>query len=452
MPDTNRYARKTYSPDGVNREYSIDIPFLDVDHLTLEHNGTDLEYGDDWTLANPTTIRTVNILTAGSGTLQLTRNTPVLNPVAVFTSPGTFTFANLNRIIKQLLYGVQESFDRSVEAETILEDAEAAASAAAASASTASTAQSAASGSATSAAAAELAAEAAQAAAELAAGSMNPASNISYTGNNTHAGTETFNSTGTFNALFALGAAATFSIAAAALVRLRAALGVDSRTTVSDADYPALSTDRLISYTSLSANRTVTLPAANALTAGQRIVILDESGSASQSIAISVAPNGSDTIAGANTTQVAINIGRGKIELVSNGSNGWNVVGEWSVRYVATLGADVALNNTGSYFDTVSVAQGTVGRWRCRFKGTVTSGGIANVNARLWDGATVIDSGRETVAGANQAHMIPLLGEIAAPAGNIKVSLNDASRTDGTAKFNFSGNSKDTTLVVRRIG
>ena len=223
------------------------------------------------------------------------------------------------------------------------------------------------------------------------------------------------------------------------------------RTTVANAAYTVVATDMLVAYTSLSASCTVTLPAASTIPAGKRLVIVDESGSASQSVAISLAPNGTDTVAGSNSTQVIINIPRGRIEIESNGSNGWHVVGDWSVRYRATLGADVPLNNTGSYFDIVSVAQGTVGTWRCRSKVCVTSGGIANINAKLWDGSTTIDSGRETVAGANQAHMIPLFEDITSPAGNIKVSVNDASRTDGTVKFNFSGNSKDTTLVVYRI-
>ncbi len=228
-------------------------------------------------------------------------------------------------------------------------------------------------------------------------------------------------------------------------------LNLDQRRAIADTNATAAATDRLIAFTSLTASRTVTLPAASSFNAGQRLVIVDESGSASQSIAISLVPNGSDTIAGSNTTQVVINIPRGRIEIESNGSSGWHVVGDWCVRYSSVLGADVSLNNTGSYFDTVSVAQGTVGTWRAMCKATVTSGGIANVNGKLWDGTTVIDSGRETVAGASQAHMITMLGDITAPAGNIKVSVNDSSRTDGTAKFNFSGNSKDTSLLVWRI-
>jgi len=126
MPDSNRYARQSFSPDGVNREYQVDVPYLQVTHLALTHNDATLAYGTDWELANPTTIRTTAVLTAGSETLVLTRSTDVAEPVAQFVSPGTFTFGNLNRIIKQLLYGVQEAFDRTVGGEEILAEAQAA--------------------------------------------------------------------------------------------------------------------------------------------------------------------------------------------------------------------------------------------------------------------------------------------------------------------------------------
>ena len=123
MPDSNRYARQSFSPDGVNREFQIDVPYLREAHLALTHNDAPLVYGTDWTLANPTTIRTTAVLAAGSETLVLTRSTPVAEAVVQFVSPGSFTFGNLNRIIKQLLYGVQEAFDRTVGGEEILADA-----------------------------------------------------------------------------------------------------------------------------------------------------------------------------------------------------------------------------------------------------------------------------------------------------------------------------------------
>lgn len=258
------------------------------------------------------------------------------------------------------------------------------------------------------------------------------------TDNNTYTGTNTFNAALAFNA--------------AAVISTRSALKVDSRTTVADAIYTVLSTDYLVAYTSLGAARTVTLPAASTFNAGRRLVIIDESGSASQTNAISLAPNGTDTIAGSNTTQVIINIPRGKCELECNGTNGWHVVGEWSVVYVASLGANVSLNNTGNYFDGPSVAQGSVGTWRASGNVTVSdSAGAFEIFGKLWDGTTANDSGRFASGAANTTAVMSLSGIISAPAGNIRISCRDPSSTSGTIFYNASGNSRDATLTAWRV-
>jgi hypothetical protein len=70
-----------------------------------------------------------------------------------------------------------------------------------------------------------------------------------------------------------------------------------NHTGVADTDYTALTTDYIIAYTSLSANRTVTLP--NALcTPGRFFVILDESGNSSPTKEIIIAPTAGTTIVG----------------------------------------------------------------------------------------------------------------------------------------------------------
>lgn len=55
---------------------------------------------------------------------------------------------------------------------------------------------------------------------------------------------------------------------------------VDKRTTVADANYTVLVTDKIVSYTSLTAGRTVTLPTTGHLKPNQSFIIKDESGSA----------------------------------------------------------------------------------------------------------------------------------------------------------------------------
>jgi len=233
----------------------------------------------------------------------------------------------------------------------------------------------------------------------------------------------------------------------------RVNLKIDSRTTVADAIYTVLSTDYLVAYTSLSAARTVTLPAASTFNAGRRLVIIDESGSASQTNAISLAPNGADTIAGSNTTQVVINIPRGRIEFECNGSNGWHVVGPWSVRYVSTLAADVVLNNTGTYFDVLSIAQGTAGTWRARVSGTFLDTATANASFgfKLTDGTTTF---RQPTSQSpnNNGNTICIECEATNPAGNLKLQALDASSINGLMKANPSGSSATATqMIVERI-
>lgn len=118
----------------------------------------------------------------------------------------------------------------------------------------------------------------------------------------------------------------------------------------------------------------------------------------------------------------------------------------------ASLGADVNLNNTGSYFDGPSVAQGTSGTWLVI--GTVTVGDTASADiyAKLWDGTTVIDSAQSIVPSANVRTSITLVGVITSPAGNLKISVRDPGTVNGKIYFNQSGNSKDSSIVAVRIG
>ena len=117
-----------------------------------------------------------------------------------------------------------------------------------------------------------------------------------------------------------------------------------------------------------------------------------------------------------------------------------------------SLGADVALNNTGTYFDGPSCAQGISGTWLA--VGTVTlidTSSAVHFNAKLWDGTTVIASARAANAGASDYITISLSGVISSPAANIKISVQDSGSVSGKIIFNGSGNSKDSTLIVVRI-
>lgn len=98
----------------------------------------------------------------------------------------------------------------------------------------------------------------------------------------------------------------------------------NGRTPVSDANYTALATDRLIAYTALTVTRTVTLPAASAYPSGTALVIADESGACSAAVAIDVVAAGSDTI-GAIGSSPNVVTPFGFISFKSNGTNAWTV-------------------------------------------------------------------------------------------------------------------------------
>lgn len=92
---------------------------------------------------------------------------------------------------------------------------------------------------------------------------------------------------------------------------------------IADTNATALATDAAVLYTSITAARTVTLPLAAALNPGQALLIGDVSGSVTNTITITLARAGSDTINGA--TSYVLRTPRGLVTLVSNGVSAWYV-------------------------------------------------------------------------------------------------------------------------------
>lgn len=101
-------------------------------------------------------------------------------------------------------------------------------------------------------------------------------------------------------------------------------LPIVSRTAVADTNYNALTTDRNVAYTALTSARTVSLPTAASFPVGVRFAVFDESGSASGTLAITIAANGSDRIDGA--VSAVITSAYGYLALEGNGSNKWTIV------------------------------------------------------------------------------------------------------------------------------
>ena len=94
-----------------------------------------------------------------------------------------------------------------------------------------------------------------------------------------------------------------------------------TRIPVADANYTVtLPSSIIIAYTSITAARTIVLPAAS-LAAGQVIWVLDESGSVSTTLSLTINRAGSDTIEGA--TSYVLTGQYGAVCFESNGSNKW---------------------------------------------------------------------------------------------------------------------------------
>lgn len=166
-------------------------------------------------------------------------------------------------------------------------------------------------------------------------------------------------------------------------VTIRDVSGFPLRTQIADANYVAIPSDDGVSYSSISAARIISLPAASNYAQGRVLIISDISGSASGSNTISAAPSGTDQINGSNTTQVMVNSAYGSVGLASNGSNAWV--------YVVT---GVVAGGTGS--GTASGARTNLGLGTAATQNTGTSG----ANVPLLNGNNT-DSGTNTHSGAN---------------------------------------------------
>ena len=116
----------------------------------------------------------------------------------------------------------------------------------------------------------------------------------------------------------------------------------------------------------------------------------------------------------------------------------------------ASLAADVALNNTASYFDGPSIAQGTSGTWCVSGTVTMQDTAAAVFDVKLWDGTTVIASSRCNSTGA-QSMTLSLSGYIASPSGNLRISAKDSTNTTGKIQANITSNSKDSTITAFRL-
>lgn len=105
--------------------------------------------------------------------------------------------------------------------------------------------------------------------------------------------------------------------------RSTSGLNIDSFTGHGDSIYTILPTDRVVgTNASLTASRTWTLPAANAVNAGQVLVVADFSGTVTGANTLVIARAGSDTVNGG--TSVTISSANGGYSLWSDGTSKWS--------------------------------------------------------------------------------------------------------------------------------
>lgn len=150
-------------------------------------------------------------------------------------------------------------------------------------------------------------------------------------------------------------------------------------------------------------------------------------------------PTSTDTLIGRATADTLTNKTIGAANLVLSA-------------ITAALSGDVLLNNVGNFFDGPSIAQGTAGTWFV--SGTVTlldTSANAAFNCKLWDGTTVIASGKTANVAANEFVTLTLSGFITSPVANVKISCQDISSTNGKIVFNASGLSMDSMISAFRV-
>lgn len=115
-----------------------------------------------------------------------------------------------------------------------------------------------------------------------------------------------------------------------------------------------------------------------------------------------------------------------------------------------SLGSDVLLNNTATYFTGPTFAQGPSGTWVVFGSVALGSPTADNYLCNLWDGTTPFASGSTTNIAGTQVVM-SLSAIVATPAANLRISCKDVSTTSGKIFSNISGGTKDSTLSAFRI-
>jgi hypothetical protein len=99
----------------------------------------------------------------------------------------------------------------------------------------------------------------------------------------------------------------------------------------------------------------------------------------------------------------------------------------------ASLGGSVPLSVASTFYTGPTVAQGTVGKWFVSGQVNVYDSNVGsnNFTVKLWDGTTILAQSTFNCASAIYGQC-SLSGVISAPAGNLRISVEDTSTTFGS--------------------
>ncbi|MCP1969909.1 MULTISPECIES: hypothetical protein [Bradyrhizobium] len=120
---------------------------------------------------------------------------------------------------------------------------------------------------------------------------------------------------------------------------------------------------------------------------------------------------------------------------------------------INSLGANVSISNTTSYFDGPTSSQGaaTGTFYVSGYVSLFCSSATNSYTLRLWDGTTVAASTFASSAAANQSVVVHISAIVTNPAGAIRISVKNTNNTSSIMQFNATGDSKDCTISVYRI-
>ncbi len=158
------------------------------------------------------------------------------------------------------------------------------------------------------------------------------------------------------------------------------------RTPIADANYTATASDQLVAYTSITAPRTVTLPAASAYPIGQLLRVVDESGGCSATVTLTIARAGTDTIDGATSAVVAA--AYGFVWLESDGVSKWTVVGAQGGGPFVVSAASINANSVADTAIAVPLPRGVTKYRVARVTALNPSIGLTAAFAALYTGPT----------------------------------------------------------------